>query len=197
MPTTISSDTMVTLVRSSSATPTGLSTAAPQATNVNIALLGTAYASSASSISPATGVNDGVVGGLSGGLLFQTGNSRNEWVSTGGVNSWVQVNLTANYQIQKVVLYGRVNTAYSIQAGTLSFSDGTSVVVGAVDTVGTTVAITGGKTVSWVRFTATKISGSTVGLAEMQFFNAAVPVSDTTSAATSRCTPTLLNPFCL
>jgi hypothetical protein len=181
---------MMTLVRttSSSVAPTtALSTAAPQATNVNIALLGTAYASSAISASPASGVNDGVIGGAS--LLGLGGLAKNEWVSTTGANSWVQLNFTSNYLIKTVVLHARTNTvATQVTAGTLTFSDGTSVDTGAIATSGTTVVLpTGGITVHWVRFTATKVTG-VAGLAEMQIYNYAPP-----AATASQCTAGLLN----
>ncbi len=189
-----SPSTMMTLVRTTSASvapTTALSTAAPQATHVNIALLGTADASSSISASPASGVNDGVIGGAS--LLGLGGLAKNEWVATTGANSWVQLNFTANYLIKEVLLFGRTNTvATQVTAGTLTFSDGTSVDTGAIATSGTSVVLpTGGITVNWVRFTATKVSG-VAGLAELQIYNYAPP-SATASAPASKCTAGLLN----
>ena len=183
------SATMLTLVRSTATTAatSALSTAPAQATNVNIAALGKAYASSSSSASPASGANDGVIGGV--GLLGIGGDAGDEWVATTGDNAWVQVNLTANYMMKEVVLYGRINTlATIVSEGTLTFSDGTTVDTGAILTTGTTVVLgTAGVTASWVRFTATRVTG-VAGLAEMQFYNYA--------PSTASCTIKVLG-FCI
>ena len=141
-----------------------------------------------------------MIGGAS--LLGLGGVAKNEWVATTGANAWVQLTFPANYLMKEVILFGRTNTAATqVTAGTLSFSDGTTLETGSIATGGTTVLLgSAGKTVSWVRFTATKVTG-VAGLAEMQIFNyapaatsaASAGSSTTASAAAAKCTANLLN----
>ncbi|ORY61153.1 hypothetical protein BCR35DRAFT_196404 [Leucosporidium creatinivorum] len=160
-----------------SATSTGLPTAAAQATGVNIALFGTATASSFRTSSPPKGVNDGEVDGLS---ILGLGDASQEW-STGNKNlpAWVQLNFTSNYLAKTIYLFAPVNTLNTITGGTLSFSDGTSIDVTSVSSSGTAVSLgTAGKTFSSVRFTITKMGmlASAAGLSEIKIFNAPTKV---------------------
>ena len=54
-------------------------------------------------------------------------------------------------------------------AGTLSFSDGTSIAVGALPADGKLLPVTfAPKTVTWVRFTVDQAQGTAAGLSEIQ-----------------------------
>ena len=75
--------------------------------------------------------------------------------------------------LNRVVLYDRPNANDQITAGTLTFSDGTTVPVPALDNAGkaTTITFTARATTS-LRLTVTTVSGTTtnVGLSELQAY---------------------------
>lgn len=101
--------------------------------------------------------------------------SQQEWalfVTTG----WIELTWASPVTIDKVTLYDRPNTADNITGGTLTFSSGAAVSVGALPN-GWTLASPSGlevtfteRTVTWMRFTVdTALAGSTSsGLAELQ-----------------------------
>lgn len=136
----------------------------------NVAVLANA---SASSQLTATGqtvgkVNDGV----------WSGEAIHEWSSNGQqAGAWVQLDWPAPMRINQVTLHDSSAYADNIVAGTLSFSDGTSIPVGELSIEGRPQDFTfPSKVVSWVRFTATDVEGS-ASLAEMAVFGAPVSVS--------------------
>ena len=152
---------------------TGYPTAPVQASTVNIALLAIATASSEKAISPASGVIDGQIGGVTD---FGTGTASQEWVTrTEGAGAWIQLNFTSTYLMKEVILFDRVSTLNQVTSGTLRFSDGTSINVGALSASGSTVSLgSAGIYASSVRFTVKSVSFTTksAGLSEIQIFNA-------------------------
>jgi LmbE family N-acetylglucosaminyl deacetylase len=113
----------------------------------------------------ATKAVDGVADGYPGDYA-------REWATSGGrAGSWIQLTWSSPRTLDHVVLYDRPNTDDQATGGTLTFSDGTTVSVPALNntTTPTTVTFTPRATTS-VRFTVTTVSASThnVGLAELQ-----------------------------
>ncbi len=101
-----------------------------------------------------------------------------EWATAGGkAGSWIQLDWSTPVSVNKIVLYDRPNADDQVTAGTLTFSDGTSVKVGALTNTSPTAGTAAGTTVTfdpknitWVRFTVDTVSTSTynVGLAEIE-----------------------------
>ncbi len=137
------------------------------AAGTNAALTATATASSQNTSTGQTAakVKDGTVSGY-------PQDSTKEWATVGGkAGSWVQLTWTAAVTLDRVVLYDRPNTDDQITGGTLAFSDGSSVAVGALDNAGAAVAITfPARAVTSVRLTVTTVKSSTlnIGLAEFE-----------------------------
>ena len=78
--------------------------------------------------------------------------------------------------IDRVQLFDRPNSDDDVTGGTLSFSDGSTIEVGALAKSGTEIRFTP-KTVSWLSFKVTAVSPQThnVGLAEIAVYRAATP----------------------
>lgn len=101
-----------------------------------------------------------------------------EWMSLDGNGAWIQFDWPSPYRLGGVVLYDRLDTGDNVQAATLSFSDGSTVAVGALPTNGTPMVVTFPlRTVTWLRFTINQVSGDNAGLAEMEILG--VPTSRT------------------
>jgi hypothetical protein len=93
-----------------------------------------------------------------------------------GAGAWLQVNWAIPVRLDRVVLYDRPNTSDGINSGTLTFSDGSSVPVGALPNDGTALSVPfAARTVTWVRFTVNSVPASTsnVGLAEFEAWGTA------------------------
>jgi LmbE family N-acetylglucosaminyl deacetylase len=138
----------------------------------NLALKATATASS--SITTATSpdrINDGVVVGYPVvPSVFRGG--RGEWVSNNELaGAWAQLTWTTPQQITRLVLHDRPGPAENISGGTLTFSDGSSLTVGALPANGVGLTVTfPQKSITWVRFTIGGASGTAVGLSEIEAF---------------------------
>ncbi len=95
-----------------------------------------------------------------------------EWVTVRqGTGAWIQLTWTSAVTLDRVVLYDRPNTSDQVTGGTLTFSNGTSVAVGALPNNGSGLSIPfTARSVTWVRFTVTSVRNSTsnVGLAEFE-----------------------------
>ncbi len=95
-----------------------------------------------------------------------------EWATlSGGAGSWIKLTWASAVKITAVTLYDRPNMNDQATAGTLTFSDGTTVAVGSLPNAGTAKTLKfSTKTVTWVKFTVSKVSSTTrsVGLAEIQ-----------------------------
>jgi hypothetical protein len=191
-----------TFTRTPTRTLTLTVTATPPPAAVNIAPQATVTASSenATTSQLASKAIDGIVDGYPGDF------SR-EWATQNqGAGAWIQLNWTGPQTISQVVLTDRPNTNDQITAGTLVFSDGSTVPVGALPNAGApglTINFTP-RSVTSVRLNITSVSATTanVGLAEMQVFGAsfgtptntplpsATPTRTLTPAATSTFTRT-------
>lgn len=165
---------MVTSTKASSTsaapTATGLPKAPLTGATVNIARIAGTVATASSNIpsSPASGVIDGKIGGLS---LLGLGKAAEEWVAAGTSPQWIELKWTKQYFMRKIVLYGRVNSLNTVTSGVLSFSDGTIIKVsGSISSTGSIVSLGSGIYASSVRFTTagTSLTSTSVGLSEIE-----------------------------
>jgi len=110
---------------------------------------------------------DGVAAGYPGA-------STHEWATVGGVaGSWLNLAWTSPQTISRVVLYDRPNLNDQITSATLTFSNGVSVAVPALNNNGTATTVTfPSVTTSSLLMSVVAVSWSTmnVGLAEIQVF---------------------------
>jgi len=134
---------------------------------VNVAGAATAAASSQNTADGQTAAKavDGVVDGY-------PNNSSAEWSTVKGkVGSWLQLAWSQAQTVDRVVLYDRPNLVDQATGGTLAFSDGSSVAVGALPNDGSPLVVTfPARSVTGIRFTVTSVLRGTlnVGLAEME-----------------------------
>lgn len=135
----------------------------------NIAPQATATASSQDTGTAQTAAKaiDGVIDGYPGDYT-------KEWATTGGgAGSWLKLTWTNAQTIDKVVLYDRPNLSDQVTGGTLTFSDGSTVNVPALNNDGSATTVTfSSKTTTTLLFTITSVSSTTqnVGLAEIQVY---------------------------
>ncbi len=140
----------------------------------NLALTATVTASSQNSATSQTAAKavDGVATG------YPT-DSTKEWATVGGkAGSWLQTSWTSPMVIDRVVLFDRPNADDQVTAGTLVFSDGTSVPTGSLNNNGAATTVTfAPRTVTSVRFNVTGTSSTTynIGLAEIQVWGDPAP----------------------
>lgn len=135
--------------------------------NVALGAIATASSQNSADGQVASKAIDGVADGW-------PGDSNREWVSNGQrAGAWLKLDWTAPVTINKVVLFDRPNANDFITGGVLTFSDGSSVPVPALNNDGTGLAVHfSPRTVSSVTFTVGSASSASenVGLAEMQVF---------------------------
>lgn len=106
---------------------------------------------------------------------------RQEWKAGATAGEWVQLTWPADVRISQVNLWDRQMDGEDVTAATLSFSDGSSVEVGALPASGAVRIVTfAPKTVRWVRFTVDAATGAETGLAELAVFG--VPASHTANS---------------
>ncbi|MGZ4956224.1 MAG: discoidin domain-containing protein, partial [Methylobacter sp.] len=138
-------------------------------TVTNIASLASVTASSESIWN-----NQQAIKAIDGVAAGYPADSTREWATTAqGAGAWIQLNWNAPRTVSKVVLFDRPNTNDQITSATLTFSNGSTVSVGALDNAGGAVTINFAPVVtSNVKVTVTTVSGSTVnvGLSELQVF---------------------------
>jgi len=152
-------------------TPTPPTTTQPP-TGTNVAGAATVTASSENAADGQTAVKavDGVVDGY-------PGDYSREWATKAGkAGSWLQLSWPGPVTLGSVVLFDRPNTSDQVTAGTLTFSDGSTVAVPALDNAGAGVTVTfPARSTTSLRFTVTGVSASTgnVGLAELQAWQSA------------------------
>lgn len=138
----------------------------------NIAPKAKAKASSAISEEyAASAVNDGII----------RVENKNEWVAKSNLDArgrvypfpWIQLDWDEEVCTNKVVLYDRPDENSHIAAGTLTFSDGTSIKVRTIPNDGAPKVVEfEPKKIKWVRFQATDGEGRNLGLSEMEVFPA-------------------------
>lgn len=133
----------------------------------NIASQALATASSEAEDQPASAVTDGVADGW-------PGDGTREWSSNGERSgAWLKLQWIAPMTVSRVVLFDRPNADDFITSGVLTFSDGSSVPVGALLNGGGGVEISfAPRTVTWVKFTVNSVSAETqnIGLSEVQVY---------------------------
>ena len=135
----------------------------------NIASLAAVTASSENSSTNQLAIKavDGVIDGYPGDYT-------KEWATSGGrAGSWLQLNWSVSYTVDRVILYDRPNLNDQILSATLSFSDGSTLTVGPLNNAGAGTEYTfSPKVITSMRMTANTVSGGTqnVGLAEIQVY---------------------------
>jgi uncharacterized repeat protein (TIGR03806 family) len=106
------------------------------------------------------------------------GDFTREWATTGqGAGAWIELTWSTPHAVQGAVLHDRPGTNDHVLAGTLSFSDGTTVSVGALDNAGAAIRLSfASRTVTWVRFTVDAVASTTsnIGLAELEILGTPV-----------------------
>ena len=92
-----------------------------------------------------------------------------EWSSAGEATPWIQLDWPGAVTIRGVRLFDRPNPDDHVQAGTLTFSNGSGIDVAQIANDGSMKAIAfDEKTVTWVRFQVTGGRGSNRGLSEIE-----------------------------
>src|SRR6267143_21779 len=106
-----------------------------------------------------------------------------EWVTSNQLSgAWIQLGWPSPVSVAQVNLHDRPHWAENVLAGTLSFSDGTSIAVGALPSNGKVLPVTfSPKTVTWVRFTIDQAEGTAAGLSEIQVLG--FPATSTANVA--------------
>jgi len=147
----------------------------PDNTNAsNITSQATVTASSQNTVTNQQAVKavDGVVDGY-------PGDSTREWATVGEhAGAWIQLNWSSPYLINEVVLHDRPNLDDQITGATLTFSDGSTVKVGALDNAGSGLDVKLNPIITnSLRMTVTSVSGSTqnVGLSELEVYGTVPP----------------------
>jgi LmbE family N-acetylglucosaminyl deacetylase len=139
----------------------------PPSTDTNLAPQATVTVSSENASTEQLGIKavDGVVGGYPGDYT-------KEWATLGQLaGAWIELSWSAPRTISRVRLFDRPNTDDHMLAGTLSFSDGSSLAVGAVPNDGTGMEVTfAERTVTSVRFRVDRAVGFNIGLAELEVY---------------------------
>jgi hypothetical protein len=137
-------------------------------TCTNIATLATATASSESSQYGQTAAKaiDGTADGYPGDYT-------KEWATNGqGVGATLTLTWSTPYIVNSLALYDRPNSDDQIIAGTIRFSDGTTMDVGPLDNNGqaTEYAVSPARSITGMTLTVTQVSGTThnVGLSEIR-----------------------------
>ncbi|GAA5839874.1 hypothetical protein JCM9279_005192 [Rhodotorula babjevae] len=166
---------------STSSAPASTATASASG---NLALSATASASSAATATSQTADKaiDGVVNGY---REDGSGDYTKEWATDHqGAGATLTLLWTSPVTANQVVLFDRVNLNDQVTSATITFSDGSSVAVPALNNAGgaTTVSFTA-KTFTSLVFTVNSVSSTTsnVGLAEIQVFLAAASTASATS----------------
>lgn len=95
-----------------------------------------------------------------------------EWVPSGELTgAWIQLDWATAHTVNKVALYGRPNTVEQITSAALTFDDGSTVNIGALESSGrATVIEFAPKTTASIRLTVTGAAGENIGLAEFEVF---------------------------
>jgi hypothetical protein len=103
------------------------------------------------------------------------GNTSAEWATVGGQEgSWLQLSWSSAVAVGRVVLHDRPNANDQVTSATLTFSDGTTVTLGALDNAGGATTLTfPARSARSLRITITSVSGTTenIGLAELQVYS--------------------------
>ncbi|MBI3921584.1 MAG: hypothetical protein HY318_09225 [Armatimonadetes bacterium] len=112
------------------------------------------------------------IDGIVPGYTAPIGEGQSEWGSDGQKEgAWIQLDWPEPVTVDTVLLYDRPNLVDQVLAGTITFSDGTSIAVPELPNSGEkeTEVKLAPKRISWLRFTVDKVSEacSNAGLAEI------------------------------
>jgi LmbE family N-acetylglucosaminyl deacetylase len=103
------------------------------------------------------------------------GDYTKEWAANGQLaGAWIQLSWANLTTVSQVVLYDRPNSVDNILAGTLSFSDGSTVPVGALPNSGGLQVTFSARTISWLKFQVDNAVGTNTGLAEIAVYGPTV-----------------------
>ena len=110
-----------------------------------------------------------------------------------------KLNLANTHAINKITLYDRPNSNDQITAGTVMFSDGTSIATGSLNNNGTATTLTFPvKTITSVRLNITGVSSTSknIGLSEIQVYEQSqvIPTPTIIPTPTTTATPTATPP---
>jgi len=110
---------------------------------------------------------DGVVDGWPGDYT-------REWATAGQLaGAWIHLEWSTFQNVYRIRLYDRPNLTDQVLTGTLIFSDGSSISVGALPNNGTALTVDFPmKSVAWVNFNIDSAAGENIGLAEIEVFRA-------------------------
>jgi LmbE family N-acetylglucosaminyl deacetylase len=150
--------------------------------DTNVAVLATATASTQTTTGWQGAANaiDGIIGGvpdpLENALNYSSFSATGggEWVTTGELGgAWIKLTWPSSVTTSRVTLYGRPDGVDNVLSGTLKFSDGSSVAVGALPVGGVGYPITfASKTITWMQFTVNTAQGTNIGLSEIEVHGA-------------------------
>ncbi|GAA5869289.1 hypothetical protein JCM8547_005186 [Rhodosporidiobolus lusitaniae] len=186
-PSSTSSTSASTTASSAILTSTTASPTSSSTTSANLARTATATASSWSSSTDQTPTK--AIDGLVGGYTTSGGDYTQEWASSGGgagttfTLTWAQA-VTAN----RFVLYDRPNLDDQMTGATVSFSDGSSVTIPALNNDGSATTVNfSTRTFTSLVLTVTSVSSTTynVGLSEFQVYLVSSASSTTASSPVS------------
>ncbi len=154
---------------------------------------------SVSSERPATGqlgikAVDGIVDGYTtvnytsaeSPYAIAPGDYTKEWATNGELaGAWIKLTWGNPVTVSKVILHDRMNLVDNILAGTLFFSDGSSVPVGALPNNGVGLEVPfPSRTVTWMQFRVDKAYGANIGLAEIEVLGTSIPLAVTLAGLT-------------
>ncbi|HCY63104.1 MAG TPA: hypothetical protein DHV59_09790 [Oxalobacteraceae bacterium] len=108
---------------------------------------------------------------IDGAATGYPGDYTREWTTNGeNVGAWIQLKWPSATSVKQVILYDRPNQNDQILGGTLFFSDGSSIKVGALPNDGAPLSVNfTSKNISWVKFRIDQASGW-IGLSEFEVF---------------------------
>ena len=139
----------------------------PSSTVMNLASFAAVSASTENSSrgQDAAKATDGFVDG------YPTDATR-EWASVGQLaGAWIQLAWTTPQNVARVVLHDRINLSDQILSGTLRFSDGSSLAVGALPNDGAALTLDfATRSVTWIRLEVASARGDNAGLAELEVY---------------------------
>jgi LmbE family N-acetylglucosaminyl deacetylase len=150
----------------------------------NLATIATVTVSSETPAYQQLGIKavDGIVDGSP-----TPGDYTKEWATNGQLaGAWIKLTWTLPVTTSQVVLYDRPNLTDNITSGTLSFSDGSTVPVGALPNNGSPLAVSfTSKTVTSMTFTVNTAAGQNIGFAEIAVLGSVAQASQITALTLS------------
>lgn len=113
--------------------------------------------------------------------------NKGEWVSSSKLDlrgrvypfPWIQLDWDNEVYVNKIILYDRADESSHTAAGTLLFSDGSSITVNTIPNSGAPKVVEfETKKINWVRFRATDGEGMNLGLSEIEVYPAPESYND-------------------